>query len=78
MPLSSHNLSSIAESTPDFTTDDAVTNEFALSDLSELPRVVIQKAHSDDSDDDGDEWLEKRTRTGGPCRNHARSNSRRR
>ncbi|KAM3311383.1 hypothetical protein ACQJBY_031822 [Aegilops geniculata] len=36
-------------------------HKWPLSDLSEQSRVVIQKAHSDDCDDDEDEWLEENT-----------------
>ncbi|VAI02676.1 unnamed protein product [Triticum turgidum subsp. durum] len=43
-------------------------HKWPLSDLSEQSRVVIQKAHNDDSDDDEDEWLEEDT--GGPGSTH--------
>ncbi|KAM3293940.1 hypothetical protein ACQJBY_037068 [Aegilops geniculata] len=43
-------------------------HKWPLSDLSEQSRVVIQKAHNDDCDDDEDEWLEEDT--GGPGSTH--------
>lgn len=45
-----------------------VQRKWPSSDLSEQSRVVIQKAHNDGCDDDGDEWLEEDT--AGPGSTH--------
>lgn len=43
-------------------------HKWPLSDLSEQSKVVTQKSHNDDTDDDGDEWLEEDM--GGPGSTH--------
>ncbi|KQJ88201.1 uncharacterized protein LOC100839640 [Brachypodium distachyon] len=76
--------SRIEESTPDFTTEVAVANDQTVTSIDSSPlmkdqrkqpsndlgqsRVVVQKTYNDDSEGDGDEWLEEET--GGPGNMH--------